>query len=406
MKRKILVSAVVILTLILFSISFVMAASNVDFKKAPKKIKIGACFSITGRFAGFYNCMGEWENALVQVINDRGGLYVKEYKANLPIEVIWYDDKSDPLTTTKFYEKLVTVDKVDFLIGATASPPGIASSNVAEKYKVPVVLTSSNDISIFNRGFKWLTSGIDTGLPWSRMYFEMIKKQTDAKTVALLTEDTIWPRGIRLGAMDIIKELGFNLVFEKMIPADTKDFTPVIVELKNLNPDVLYVPAFAPFFATFTKQALTQGLKPKAFHGTAGISIGFLEAVGAQGANHITGDHYWVPGMKYEGYDIMEEIYRRSKINPLEFPFGPPCNFSSHQVLFKAIEAAGTLDRNKVQEVLETSSFGIIGGLWHRQPNGAGTYNPYPLQNIEGKVYLAYPPNMAQRKFVYPIPWK
>lgn len=405
MKRKILLS-IAILTLVLFSISSVMAAGNVDLGKAPKKIKIGATFSITGRFAGFYKAMGEWEDALVQVINERGGLYVKELNARLPIEVVWYDDKSDPATVTKFYEKFVTSDKVDFLIGATASPPGIASSNVAEKYKVPVVLTSSNDISIFNRGFKWITMGIDTGLPWSKVYFEMIKGQTDAKTVALLTEDTIWPRGIREGAVDIIKGMGLNLVFDKMIPADTKDFTPVIVELKKLNADVLYVPSFAPFFATFIKQALTQKLEPKALHGSAGVSVGFLEAMGTGGANYITGDHYWVPGMKYEGYELMEEIYARSKIDPLEFPFGPPCNFASHQILFKAIEAAGTLDRNKVQETMEKSSFGIIGGLWHRQPNGAGTYNPYPLQNLDGKPALVAPANMAQKKFVYPIPWK
>jgi branched-chain amino acid transport system substrate-binding protein len=408
MKRILLVGMLVSVLVLsgLFDVSLVQAASSVDLSKAPRTIKIGACFSITGAFAGFYRIMGDWEDNLVKVINERGGIYVKEYNTRLPIKVIWHDDRSDPTTTAKFYEKLITVDKVDFLIGPTASPPAMSGSAVAEKYKIPMFLTSSIDPKIFNRGFKWITCCHDTALSWATRYFEMIRKQTDAKTVALFAEDTVWASGIAIGARDIIKNYGFNLVFDKLAPADTKDFTSVIMELKNVNADVIYIPAFAPFFVTFMKQAITQGLKPKALHGSAGISSGFLEAMGEKGTNYITGDHMWVPQVKYEGYDVMNEIIKRSKINILEWPFGPTSNFSTHQIMFKAIEHAGTLDRNKVQEALETSSFMTIGGPWHRQPNGAGTHPPFTLQNIDGKVHSVYPPEIATHKFEYPIPWK
>ena len=57
-----------------------------------------------------------------------------------------------------------------------------------------------------------------------------------------------------------------------------------------------------------------------------------------------------------------------------------------------------------MQEVLDTATFSIIGGLWKRQPNGAGTYNPFPLQNIGGELHAVYPPEVATKKFVYPMP--
>ncbi len=268
-----------------------------------------------------------------------------------------------------------------------------------------MLLTSSIDYQIFNRGFKWITCCHDTSDSWSKPYFEMVKKQTNAKTVAIFAENSTWASGIAVGAKKIIKNYGFKLVYDKTAPPDTKDFTSAIAELKRANADVVYVPAFAPFLTAFMKQAISQGLRPKAFHGTAGISEGFRKAIGEKGVNYITGDHMWVQQLKYEGYDIMDEIMARTKINVLEWPFGPPSNFSSQQILFKAIEAAGTLDRKKVQKTLETASFMTIGGPWHRKPNGAGTHPAFTLQNINGKVQSVYPSEVATSKFVYPIPW-
>ncbi len=387
--------------------TFIGLTSPVDVEaktEAPKSIKIGACFSLTGKFAGFYSVMGEWEDTLVKVVNERGGVYVAEYGKRLPIEVKWYDDKSDPATSLKFYERLVTVDKVDFLIGPTASPPSMAASIVADKYKIPMVLTTASDPKIFTRGLKWISCSLETSIPWPKFYFEMLKQKTNAKTVALLTEDTAWASGIRDGALIRIKEMGFDLVYDQLAPADTKDFSSVIAELKRRNPDVIYVPAFAPFFTTFVKQAHEQKLKPKAFHGTAGASTGFIQAVGISRAEYITGDIFWVPGLKYEGFDVLEEIAKRAKIDLLEWCYGPSSNFASSQILFKAIEAAGTLDREKVQKVLETATFGIISGCWHRQPDGVGTITPYPIQNLDGKLYAVWPPDAATKTFVYPIP--
>jgi branched-chain amino acid transport system substrate-binding protein len=403
MKKKTLICALfcVSLFLVFSQTSWVRGAQT---SKAPDAIKIGVCFSITGKFAGFYSVMGEWENALEAVINEKGGIYVKDYGKKLPVKVTWYDDKSDPPTTMKFYERLITVDKVDFLIGPTASPPAMSASTLADKYKIPMILTSSTDPKIYARGLKWITCSLETGLPWVRPYLEMLKQQTDAKKIALLTEDTIWPLGIREGAVEIIKQMGFDLVYDKLAPADTKDFSSVLVELKRINPDVIYVPAFGPFFTTFVKQLHSQQVKPKALHGTAGVSTGFVQAMGKEGSNYVTGDNYWVPGLKNEGWETLEEISKRSKINLMEWCFGPAPNFASHQVLFKAIESAGTLDREKVQKVLETATFKIIGGPWHRQPNGVGTYNPYPIQNVNGEFYAVYPPDVAAKKFIYPMP--
>jgi len=83
-----------------------------------KEIVVGMTLCLTGRFAvdvgTFDKMVKAWEN---YVNTKQGGLYVKAYKKKLPVRTIIYDDKSDPATAVKFYERLVTVDKCDILIG-------------------------------------------------------------------------------------------------------------------------------------------------------------------------------------------------------------------------------------------------------------------------------------------------
>jgi branched-chain amino acid transport system substrate-binding protein len=373
---------------------------------APKHISVGMCLSITGRFAPQYNPMGRWVEALTEIFNERGGVYVKEYDKRLPIKAVWYDDKGDPPTCIKFYERLISVDKVDFFLGPTASPQGIAGSTVAEKYKIPMILTSSNDPKIFDRGFKWISSCLDKASSWMVQYLHMLKEQTDAKTIALLTEDSVWSMGIRGGVQKITKELGFDLVYDKVAPTETRDFTSVIMELKQIKPDVVAVPSWVSFLTDFTKQALDQGLKPKAFHGCNAATPAFVDSIGKDHVNYMTGEVYWVYGVKTTGSDIMEEALKRSKISVLEYPIGPANNLAAWQILLKAIEITGSLDRAKVQQTLETMEIEFLGGKWKRYPDGAGTYNPGPMQFDNGERHVVYPREVATHKFIYPIPWK
>src|SRR5574341_625431 len=76
-----------------------------------------------------------------QIINEQGGIGVRDQGGKLPVRIIYYDDKSDPKTSVKWYEKLATDDKVDFFLGAPASPIAYAATAVAEKYQIPMVLT-------------------------------------------------------------------------------------------------------------------------------------------------------------------------------------------------------------------------------------------------------------------------
>jgi len=80
-------------------------------------IKIGGTLPLSGQFSPVAGTFNKLYDAWVAQINERGGLYVSEYGRRLPVKVIVYDDQSDAVTATRLYEKLISEDKVDVLIG-------------------------------------------------------------------------------------------------------------------------------------------------------------------------------------------------------------------------------------------------------------------------------------------------
>ena len=89
---------------------------------AEKVLKLGASVGITGRLAKEGGYVKDGYTLWMEEVNKKGGIKVgnDRYK----VEIVFYDDKSDPQTGAKLTEKLITEDKVKFILGPleAASP--------------------------------------------------------------------------------------------------------------------------------------------------------------------------------------------------------------------------------------------------------------------------------------------
>ena len=285
-----------------------------------KEIVIGGTISETGPFSSDVKPWPKLMNTWAQMINERGGLWVKSEKRRLPVKFVLYDDKSDQATSIKFYERLVTVDKVDFLIGPYTSPLTFAATTVAEKYKIPMVCAEATAGAIYGRGMKWIVGIDQAGAKWSDAYFELVKHEGKAKTVALLAEDQIIFTEVIPGAANNAKKVGLNVVFNEKAASATSDFSPIITKMKGQNPDICFVGGFIPFNIAFMKQAKELDFNPKEFHFTH-FGISFKEALGKD-AEYATGSAYYMPGMKFGNYKFFLELLKRSGVSVCRIPLG------------------------------------------------------------------------------------
>lgn len=371
--------------------------------KVPEAILIGGTIAQSGPMSAEVGPFKRIMDAWADMVNDRGGLFVKVYGKKLPIKFVVYDDASKQDNAVKFYERLVTVDKVHLLIGPYSSPLTFAASTVAEKHGIPMLAAEANSTAIFNRGFKWLVGVIDDGPKWSNHYFDMLQAEGKAKSIGFVIQDTLHAKEVGSGAVPKAREIGLEVVFEETVQANATDFTPTITKLKTAIPDIVYVSAFPPFAIGFYKQALELGLNPREHH-IIHHGAAFRNAVGEASADYVTGENYWMPGITYGNPKAFEELLKRTSTRVEDYPWA-----SIHMFAFEAIQAAIEQANSLEPEALLTALRGLdittIGGrLRFDAKTGQGTLNPFPTQLQNGTYVTLWPKDIATGPHIYPRP--
>jgi len=115
---------------------------------AAEPIRIGVTASLTGAYAAPGSSLLEGLRMWAYDVNSRGALLGRK------VEIVSYDDQSDPVTSARLYERLISEDQVDLLIGPYASDVTLEASSVAERHNFPMVSASAAAREIWERGYR------------------------------------------------------------------------------------------------------------------------------------------------------------------------------------------------------------------------------------------------------------
>ena len=367
--------------------------------EAPNDILIGATLPLSGRFTPMAGTFDRLCQSWAKLINAQGGIYVKAYEKKLPVKFIIYDDKSEPAESAKFYERLVTVDKVHLLLGPFSSHITKAAVTVADKYKMPMIMAEANDATIFEQRYKYSVNQVDLADTESYGYLELLQAEGKVKSLAFVAEDTLHSTGALRGGVKKARELGLKVVAEEIAPPDTKDFTAVILKLKQADPDVVYIEAFPQFEIPFMKQAYELGLKPREFF-NGHIVDAVLKALGPR-AEGLTGVVYWAPGLPYPGAEEFAAVLKDAGIDWAR-QMESSIHFQSFQVIQQGIEQAGTLDPEALNKVFHEATFHTLSGDIVHNEAGLGNTRSYPVQVHGGELKLIGPQELAVTPHLYP----
>src|SRR5262252_1692105 len=150
------------------------AAAKLNSCDGP--IVIGTTMSLTGIISSLAGRWDKLTDAFEKEFNKQGGVFVSSCNKKLPIKFVYYDDQSVAATAVSLYEKLATVDNVDFFVGPDWSTHGFPVSQVFEKYKIPSVMSNVATPKVYESGFKYIAGMALDATTWSKNYFEMLGK--------------------------------------------------------------------------------------------------------------------------------------------------------------------------------------------------------------------------------------
>lgn len=370
---------------------------------AKDDIRIGFSMALTGPYAPA--AKGQMEAYLLweEQVNKKGGIFVKEFGKKLPVKLVYYDDKSEAETAVKVYEKLITDDKVDLLFSPNSTTIHFAVFPIAEKYKVPIVGSAAASVKLreLKSRYFWFTTATMPDLNMKALVNFL--KSLKVKSVAVVCVQEVFPRENYEYLIPLLKEGGFDIVLQKDYPRGVKDLIPLLSEAKSKNPDAFIGLTYVPDTMLITTQVQEIGFSPKFFFVlVGGASVAFEPKFGESTEGISTFGH-WSPKGKWRGAkEFYDNYVAKFKVKPdyLNSSLG----YLACEIVEEAVEKAGTLNWEKIRDVIASNEFTTINGPI-KFTGSENLRTPYMvLQWQKREVEIVYPPEVATAKPLYPKP--
>ena len=205
-----------------------------------QEIRIGATVSASGKFALEVGPFKRLLLAWAEKVNEKGGLILQKGRPAVPVRMIIYDDQSDEATARRFYQRLISEDKVHLLLGPYSSSLTFAVSSISENQRIPLLAICANSPKIYQRGYRYLLGILDEAPRYTYRYWDMLLSEKKARTVSFLVEETLHPLSVYEGAKGMAEKAGIKILSSDIVPADTRDFTTLLSKLHRLDPDIIF----------------------------------------------------------------------------------------------------------------------------------------------------------------------
>ena len=378
------------------ALASVVAASLPLPAGAQTPIKIGASMSVTGTYAKPGSYQKEGYDICIDELNGKGGLLGRK------VELVIYDDQSQPATAVKLYEKLITEDKVDAVMGPYSSAVSEAVANVTEKYKKVMVAPLAATTSIFKKGRKYIFMVITPAENYLDGLIDMAAKR-GLKTVAIINEDTLFPKASAAGTAEAAKKRGMQVVLQEAYPKGNTDFSALLVKIKAANPDVIAAGTYFDDAVAITRQMKELNVNPKMFGLTVGGDLPEFYDLLKQNAEYVYGSTQWDESLPYPGQkEFLAAYTKKFKHEP---SYHAAAGYAGCLIYGEAVKRAGTLDADKVREQLLKMEIKTAFGDYKVEPDGFQVaHKMVMLQWQDGKRVIVWPDDLASGKLRYPTP--
>src|SRR5271156_4388789 len=334
--------------------------------QAKQPITIGLGMALTGGLAAGGKtallAMQIWQDN----VNAKGGLMGR------PVKLINYDDQSNPATVPGIYTKLLEIDKVDFIVsgyGTNQIAPAMPVAISHDRLFLGLFGLAVNSEFHYPKYFSMLPNGPDPKHAFSEPFFKVaMAANPKPKTLALLAEDSEFPKNASEGIRDFVKQYGLDLVYDKTYPPGTPDFTPIVHAIQSTRPDMVFVASYPPGSVGMLRAATESGLKTRFFGGgMVGLQFTSVKQQFGPKLNGVVNYDFWIPAptMQFPGILGFLEKYQAQAVKTGVDPLGwylPPFAYANLQVLGDAVAATNGLDQTVLANYIRGHPFQTIVG--------------------------------------------
>jgi branched-chain amino acid transport system substrate-binding protein len=397
MKNKLLSALILVLSSVLL-LAACQANAPVEEQSEPQKtpIVIGASLPLSGDFAEPGSAAKRGYEVWEAMMNESGGLLGRQ------IELKIVDNGSDTDIASADYEKLITVDKVDLVIGPFSSKLVIPTSEVAARHGYAFVEPAGGAPDVFNRGlnnifFAQPGQSVRNADPFA-LYILGLPPEIRPDTFALVYQDDPFAIGVAERLKGLLTEGGLAIVYEFKYPSDTVDFSNIADEVATLDPDLIVGGTQLEDSIGQIKAYGKTGYQPRIAYFTNGPTLptAFKEALGPATEDIFSSISWFADAHEYENIQFVAKYIEMFGGSASDIPEDAANAFTVGQVLQQAVENINSIDNTALIEELHRGSYKTIVGPLSFDETGAPQGSYMLLQWQGDNFVIVGPGNRAE----------
>ena len=331
---------------------------------AADVVKIGAVAPKTGPLAGGAT-VTQWPNVALWAseVNAKGGLTVDG--GQKMVEIIEYDDQTNPGETIKAVQRLATQDKADFIVAPYGTGLNIAAAPLFDRYKYPHLAVSAitDQIEDLSGQFGGMFFLLGSTTAFVQSVVDVLKTMQEEGTlsgnkIAMVNVADAFGIELATAARPLFDAAGFEIVYDTSYPLGTQDLSPVVKAAKAAAPNAFVAWSYPPDTFGLTEQAVIEDLQVEAYYTAVATCFPAFggrfgaSAEGILGAGGVNPD-----SDKFKAYAAAHMDVTGNAPDG----WASATTYASLQVLEQSIAAIG-LDREGVVEHVKSTTFDTVLG--------------------------------------------
>lgn len=329
-------------------------------KTESQEIKIGGNFEITGGIANFGKQTSNGILLAFKEANAAGGVLGKK------ITLVMADNKSEPSEAASAITKLITQDKVVAVLGPVASSNVLATLQISQDNKIPVLTATGTNtkITVDNgkvRPYAFRACFID---PFQgQVMANFATKSLKAKTAVVYVDNSSdYSKGLLQSFEEGFTKNGGKVVGKEAFLQKDQDFKATLTKIKGLNPDVIYIPAYYEEVGKIAKQARELGITVPLIGTDGWDDPKAVEIAGAAALNNTYFSNHYSPQDTDPRVVKFVEAYKK------EYNQEPSAlaalGYDSGLMIIDAIKRSNSTDPAKITEALaQTKNLQVSTGI-------------------------------------------
>ena len=371
---------------------------------AQDAVKVGIVLPLSGDQAKFGEIEKQSFDLALEEINAAGGIAGKK------LQFLFEDDGGDPEVGRTVMEKLIKKDKVVMLGGGYASAVTYAMVGVAQQNRIPFLVNTASADVITEKGYDYIfrlnppVSDYPSGLE------SFLAQVVKPKTAVILHESSLFGAEGAKAFKQTCEKLGITVLMVEGYEGwfRTFDFQPLLLRVKQANPDVVYMVSYLRDATLLMQLAREFKLTPKLFiGGAAGFTLPAFAQEAGQAAEKVISATLWhqslpIPGAQ-EYFDKFKAKYRQ------DTEYHGAEAYAAAYVVADALKRAKSLAPDDLRQALKETDlhtvFGPVKFVSYGKMTNQNRLTTYVVQWQEGKLQLIWPADLAKAKYAYPVDW-